>query len=250
MSVSNYLSKEEKLVIQTKVCQAAAKMFLERGYSHTTTRALAEAAGVNVSAMNREFGSKENILCTLVQYVLNGQYRTAWELIRGKTEDMVIFYAVETALQLHMAESSEAVRDLYLTAYSLAHSSELIHRAVSNELLPKTFAAYLPEPDPRMYYELEIASGSIIRGYIGVPCSPEFTVQQKIARFLDVSLRIYRVPEEKIRECIEFVTQFDLETIARDTIESMMRELEDPEQLELRLFAMPHVNQLPKEERI
>lgn len=248
--MSNYLSKEEKKVIQTKVYQAAAKMFLERGYSHTTTRALAEAAGVNVSTMNREFGSKENILCGLVQYVLDGQFSTAWKLIRGITEDMVIFYAVETAMQLHMAESSEAVRDLYLTAYSLAHSSELIHKAVSNELLPKAFGTYLPEYDPQRYYELEIASGSIIRGYIGVPCSPEFTMEQKIARFLDVALRIYRVPEEKIRESIEFVKQFDMETIARNTIDSMLSALEDPEQSERLLLAMTHGNHLPKEETI
>lgn len=227
--MANYLSKQERLVFQSKVYHAAAKMFLERGYSHTTTRALAEEACVNVSAMNREFGSKENILCGLVQYVLDGQFRAAWQLLDGKTEDMVLFYAVETALQLYMAESNESVRDLYLTAYSLDHSSELIHKAVSGSLLPKAFGRYLPGSEPELFYELEIASGGIIRGYIGVPCSPEFPIEQKVERFLDAALRIYHVPEEKIREAIGFVKRFDLEPVARNTIDSMMRALEDPD---------------------
>lgn len=248
--MSNILSQEERRMLQSKVYHAAAKMFLERGYSHTTTRALAEEACVNVSAMNREFGSKENILCGLVQYVLDGQMNTARKLIQGKTEDMVLFYAVETALQLSMAEISEAVRDLYLTAYSLAHSSELIHKAVASYLLPKVFGAHLPGSDPELFYELEIASGGVIRGYIGVPCSPEFTLEQKIERFLDAALRIYHVPEEKIREAIRFVKQFDLEPIARDTIDSMMHALEDQDRPERGTFAISHGNHLPKEENI
>ena len=242
--MSNCLSNQERMLLQSKVFHAAAKMFLERGYSHTTTRALAECAGVNVSAMNREFGSKENILCGLVQYVLDGQLNAARKLIQGKTEDMVIFYSVETALQLNMAESSEAVRDLYLTAYSMARSSELIHKAVAEALLPKIFGTYLPEFDPALFYQLEIASGGIMRGYIGVPCSPDFTIEQKTERFLDAALRVYRVPEDRIREAIGFVKQFELGSVARHTIDSMMRALEDPDQPEIQLIS----NHTPKEE--
>lgn len=234
--MSNYLSEEEKQVLRSKVFYTAAKLFLEQGYSNTTTRVLAEHAGVNVSAMNRQFGSKESILCGLIRYVLNGQMQTAHRLIGDAKEDMVLFYAVETALQLHMAESSEAVRELYLTAYSLPRSSELIYAMVSETMLPKIFAGYLPGRRAEDYYRMEIASGGVIRGYIGVPCSSVFTIEQKVEHFLDAALRIYHVPEDKIREVIEFVGQMNLQTVARDTIDSMLRMLEHPNEPSDTLF--------------
>lgn len=225
--MSNYLSEKEKTALRAKVFHAAAKLFLEQGYSHTTTRGLAACAGVNVSAMNRQFGSKENILCELVQFVMNEQFRTALKIVTKETDDTVFFYAVETALQLYMAESNEEARELYLTAYSLPHSSELIHTAVSEMLLPKVFSAYLPESSREDFYRLEIASGGVIRGYIGIPCSPEFTIEQKVERFLDAALRIYHVPEDKIRQAIGFVKRLDLKTIAQETIASMLKSLEN-----------------------
>lgn len=224
--MSNCLTENEKKAVRSKILYGSAKLFLERGYSHTTTRGIADYAGVNVSAMNRLFGSKENIFCELVQYVMNGQFHTALEIIAKGTEDMVFFYAVETALQLYIAESNESIRELYLTAYSLPRSSELIHTAVSELLLPKVFSAYLPESSEEEFYRLEIASGGVIRGYIGIPCSPEFTIEQKVEHFLDAALRIYHVPEDKIREAIGFVKQLDLKTIAQDTIDSMLQALE------------------------
>lgn len=252
--MSNYLSEQEKRVFRSKVFHAAAKLFLEKGYSRATTRAIAKCAGVNVSAMNRQFGTKENILCELVRFVLNGQLRTAREIIAEKTDDPILFYAVETALQLYMAESSASVRELYLAAYSQPRSSALICTMVSQTLLPRVFVDYLPGRSKDDFYQLEIASGGVIRGYIAVPCSPEFTMEQKTAHFLDASLRIYHVPADKIQEAIGFVKQFDLQTIARDTIISMLRSLKDPAAgvfaLDGTEWQITQENHTPKEETI
>ena len=235
--MANYLSEEEKNALRSKVFYAAAKMFLEHGYSNTTTRGLADSAGVNVSAMNRHFGSKENILCELIRYVMIGQFRVAREHTEPKTEDMVLYYAFETALQLYMAESQESVRELYLTAYSLPRASELLHRAVAESLLPKVFSPYLPGWSTEDFYQMEIASGGIIRGYISVPCTPDFTVEQKVEHFLDAALRIYHVPDEKIREAIAFVKQYDLKAIAEHTVESLLQTLEKRDALSGKSFA-------------
>lgn len=248
--MSNYLSEQEKRALQSKVFHAAAKLFLEKGYSRSTTRQIAKCAGVNVSAMNRHFGSKENILCGLVRFVLSGQMQTARKIIGEKSDDMLLFYAVETALQLYMAESGESIRELYLAAYSQPHSSAMIYEAVSEVLLPKVFAEYIPGKRKEDFYRLEIASGGVIRGYIAVPCSPGFTIEQKTAQFLEASLRIYHVPEDKIQEAIGFVKQFDLQTIARNTIVSMLHSLEDPA---AGVFAKQQIiqeNDTPKEETV
>ena len=51
--------------IATKILTAAAELFGERGYKGTTTRALAERAGVNEVTIFRYFGNKQGVLKAL-----------------------------------------------------------------------------------------------------------------------------------------------------------------------------------------
>lgn len=225
IGMSNRKPEKERQELRSKVLHAAAELFLERGYSQSSTREIAAKAGVNVSAMNRAFGSKENILCELVKYVLEGQFRAAEKFLAGKTEDKILFYAAETTLQLYMAESCEQIRELYTTAYSMPATYDYICHAIT-EKLQVFFGELLPGLRARDFYELEIASGSIIRGYIMIKCDMYFPIEQKVRRFLETSLRIYRVPEEKILEAIEFVSRFDYPMIAQTTISNMLSYLE------------------------
>ena len=71
--------------VREKTLYTAAELFLEKGYTETTMRGLAQKAGVDVSGINRAFGCKENILCELVTYVLNGQFETMKALLQGVT---------------------------------------------------------------------------------------------------------------------------------------------------------------------
>ena len=224
--MGNYLPEAERAAIRPKVIRASAKLFLERGYSKTTTRELAKSAGVNVSTMNRYFGSKENILCELVTFVLGGQFKAAHQLLAEKTDDPILYYAAETTLQLYMAEGSEAVRELYSAAYSMPRSAELIRRAVTEKLVSRIFREYLPDMGLRDFYLREISSGGIILGHMMVPCGKDFPMEKKVESFLAASLRIYQVPEHKIKEAVEFVKQFDYPTIAKQTIENMFAQLE------------------------
>lgn len=211
--------------LKTTVMHTAAKLFLEQGYTATTVRGIADAAGVNVSAMVRAMGSKENILCELVGYVLEGQFAATEEFLKGITDDPVLFYAAETTLQLHMAESAETVRDLYAAAYSMPESSALIMQNITARL-QRIFGSALPELETKDFYELEIATGGIMRGFLTVPCDMYFTIDRKVRRFLECAFRIFRVPEEKIEQAITFVGQFDYPAIARRTIDQMMTRLE------------------------
>ncbi|MBQ4600046.1 MAG: TetR/AcrR family transcriptional regulator [Oscillospiraceae bacterium] len=212
--------------IRSRVLHAAAKLFLEKGYSSTTTREIAQASQVNVSAMNRAFGSKDNILAELVEYVLEGQFRLAAELLRGKTEDRLLFYAAETVLQLHMAESSEHIRDLYIAAYSLPNTSRIIQRTITGKL-EEIFREQLPHLQTKDFYELEIASGGIMRGFITIPCDMYFTMDRKVCRFLETTFKLYDVSAEKIRQAVAFVQGFDYPALAKQAVHSLLAYLEE-----------------------
>lgn len=211
--------------VKSRVLHAAAKLFLEKGYANSTVKEIAAKAGVNIGSLVHVFKNKETLMCELVNYVLEGQFETTAKLLSGKTEDKILFYAAETTLQLHMAESSEHIRELYAVAYSLQGSAEVIYHTITGKL-EQIFKQHLPHLETKDFYELEIASGGIMRGFMTVPCDMYFTMERKVRRFLETTFLVYRVPDEKINEAVAFVSQFDFAAIAQQTIDSMLAYLE------------------------
>lgn len=212
-------------IMKSKTLHAAAKLFLERGYAAATVRDIADAAGVNVSAMIRVMKNKENILCELVRYVLQEQFEAAAALVQGRTEDKILFYAVETTLQLYMAESDEKIRELYNVSYSMPESSALIMSTITGKL-QMIFGEHLPDLQAKDFFELEIATGGIMRGFMTVPCDIYFTIERKVRRFIECTFRIFQVPEEKTAQALEFLSEFDFPGIARIVVNNMLSYLE------------------------
>ena len=207
------------------VLRAAAKLFLQKGYTATTLRQIATEAGVNIGSVMYLYESKENILCDLVSFVLGGQFAATEKLLAGKTEDVLLFWAAETTLQLYIAESSEYIRELYLAAYSHSKPASLIYQCIA-EKLQVYFKAYYPAYEFKDFYELEIATGGIIRGFMSVPCDMYFTMQRKVKRYLETAFLVYKVPEPKIQEAINFVSQIDFEAAAPQVIEHLLAALD------------------------
>lgn len=216
------MSKE---ALKSQVLHTAARLFLEQGYTATTVREISKKSGVEINAMVRAFGNKENILCQLVEYALEGQFAATERFLKGVTDDPLLFYAAETTLQLYMAESSEQIRDLYAAAYSMPESSALIMRNIAGKL-EQLFKAYQPDLEAKDFYEFEIATGGVMRGFMTVPCDLYFTMERKVRRFIECVFRIFQVPEEKTEEAIAFVSRFDYPTLARQTIDSMLYHLD------------------------
>ena len=207
--------------VKSKVLHAAAEMFLSKGYQASTVREIAKAADVNLGSLTFAFGNKEQILCELVAYVLEGQFSATKKLLQGKTDDKILFYAAETTLQLHMAESYEHIREMYNVSYSLPRSAQVIFHTITGKL-QNIFGGHLPSLETKDFFELEIASAGIMRNFLSVPCDMYFTMERKVARFLETTFLVYRVPEEKIKEAIAFVAQFDFVKIAGEVIDSML----------------------------
>lgn len=213
-----YAGMREKLLV------ASAELFLTKGYSLTTMREITEKSGVDKNALIRIFGNKDNILAALVKYVLEGQFAKTSELLEGVTDDKILFYAAETTLQLHIVESNPYIRELYSAAYSLPATTDIIQHTITGKL-ENIFKEHLPHLETKDFFELEIASGGIMRGFMTVPCDLYFTMERKVKRFLETTFLVYEVPKEKIKEAIEFVKQFDFEKIAKETIDTLLDEI-------------------------
>ena len=211
------------LVTQQKVLRAAVALFLEKGYTRTTTGEIAKAAGIGQSSFFHVFPSKEALLLELVKRMFSGQFALAGQ--HSGEQDPVLLYAVETALQLHIAELTEPLRELYVTGYSLPSTSAYIYRSTA-ERLQGIFGEYLPHAQAKDFYEMEIASAGIMRSFMAVPCDLYFTAEVKIARFLDCSLKLYDVPKEKRAAITAAVLQLDLHAMAASIIQKTVQQAE------------------------
>ncbi len=211
--------------VKSKVLHAAARLFLEKGYLNSTMKEICSLAGVNYGSMMFVFRNKENILSELVGFVLDGQFEYTERLLADKTDDKILFYAVETTLQLYMAESSEHIRELYSLSYSQSASSDIIYNKITTKL-SEIFKEQYPDFTSAEFYEKELASAGIMRNYMTRPCGIYFTMERKVRAFLENTFLIYEVSREKINQAVAFVSQFDFPSLADDMMGNMLSYLE------------------------
>lgn len=195
-------------------------MFIDKGYSNTKIQDISKDCGVTYNEIYRMFVDKDTLLSHLVDLVIEHQFEFSNTFLKDKTNDKLYKYTFESVLQLYIAESKEHIREMYSVSYSMPSTTHKIYDFITSKL-EDTFKEYLPNYSTKEFYELEMASAGIMRGYIINPCTMYFTMDRKIERFLQASLRIYRVPENKIEEVIEFINQFNMKKLAQEVLDTL-----------------------------
>lgn len=204
------------IIRRNKILRSAVKLFLEGGYEKTTTANIAQAAGMAPSSFFAAFENKEALLYTLTESMFESQFDNAEKLI-GSSADPLLVYAVETALQMYITELSEPLRELYVMAYSLPTTSEYIYQNTAKKV-GALFKDYVPGAQEKDFYEMDIASAGVMRGFMAKHCDLYFTIDQKLKRFLGCCFTLYHVPQEKQDEVIGAVLAMELKPIAEKII--------------------------------
>lgn len=212
--------KRERGISRTLVLHSAIKMFIEKGYSNTKIHDISKDCGVTYNEIYRMFIDKDTLLSHLVDLVIEHQFEFTNNYLKNKTSDKLYKYAFESTLQLYIAESKEHIREMYSVSYSMPSTTNKIYDFITAKL-EDTFKEYLPNYNTKEFYELEMASAGIMRGYIINPCTMYFTMDRKIERFLQTSLRIYKVPEDKIEDVTKFIKQFNMEELAKEVLNTL-----------------------------
>ena len=204
------------IIRRNKILRSAVKLFLEGGYEKTTTANIAQAAGMAPSSFFAAFENKEALLYTLTESMFESQFDNAEKLI-GSSADPLLVYAVETALQMYITELSEPLRELYVMAYSLPTTSEYIYQNTAKKV-GTLFKDYVPGAQEKDFYEMDIASAGVMRGFMAKHCDLYFTIDKKLKRFLGCCFTLYHVPQEKQDEVIGAVLAMELKPIAEKII--------------------------------
>ena len=215
--------RSDGLQTEKRILQACVRLFLENGYHQTTMVQILKEAQVSSSSFQNLFRSKDGVLRELVDFMFVNQFGTARK-VAGAELPPVYVYAVETALQITLTELNENLRQIYLEAYTQQRLLDCIQRATAKEL-HRIFGPYQPELTEQDFYELELGTAGLMRGYMANPCTAEFPLERKLEKFLTLALRGYKVPEEEVRQVLSFLGGLDIRGIAQKVMEELFRKL-------------------------
>ena len=221
--VSTIAITNASLPAKKRILTVCVRLFLEKGYKRTTLAEIVEKADVSYSTFQNIFRAKDGVLTELAQFMFSNQFAMA----RGATGTQlppVYVYAVETAIQITLTELNENLREIYIESYTQQEVSDYIFRATAKELY-RIFGSYQPELTERDFYDMEIGSASIMRGYMAHPCDEELTLEKKLRLFLTMTLRAYSVPQEETERVIAFVTGLDIRRIAEQVMQKLFQML-------------------------
>ena len=213
------------LLMKRKILSSSAKVFLEKGYAKASSKMVAELLGVSNGSPFFHYGNKEGVLLELVRQRFAGQFRSAEQLI-GPDADPLLLYAAETAMQMHLAELSEPLRELYVTAYTLPSTSRFIYES----MLPKLaaiFGGFLSDTSEQNLRGLELASAGVTRSFMAEPCSEQFPMERKLRQYLTCCFKLYDVPPERYDPVIRQTIQMDLIPIAEQIIDRTVRQADE-----------------------
>ena len=185
---------------------------------------IVEEAGVARGSFQNFFHTKDGVLMECVKAMFGGQFGAARSIAGAQLPPLYI-YAIETCIQLTLTELNENLREIYIEAYSLPNTSEYIYLHTTAELT-QIFGAYFPDYAECDFYELEIGTAGLMRNYMTKRCDLHFPLERKLERFLESSLRVYKVPEEEQRRVLAFIAGLDIKAIAAEVMQKLFTMLE------------------------
>ncbi len=101
-----------------QIMRTASTLFARRGYRGTTTREIAERAGINEALLFRHFPSKEKLYWTIIeeQCGARGRRHKINEIVDRGGSDYEIFTAIAREFLTRTARDTELTRLLWFTA--------------------------------------------------------------------------------------------------------------------------------------
>lgn len=212
------------LPAKKRILTVCVRLFLEKGYKRSTLAEIIKKADVSYSTFQNIFRAKDGVLTELVEFMFSNQFAMARDEAGAKLPPVYV-YAVETAIQLTLTELNERLREIYLEAYSLPDTAEYIHLHTTAEL-KQIFGGSFPGYSDSDFYEMEIGTAGLMRGYMARKCDIHFPLDRKLSRFLTAAMRVYRVPEEEQRQVLAFIRPLDIRAIAAEVMEKLFAMLE------------------------
>lgn len=212
----------KKVVNETKnaIIRVAIEMFLERGFTNTSARAIAAELGISTGNITFYFPSKEHLLMVLVEMLCDSQW-SMLEQQADEEETALMAFCMETMTVAAACEQNEIARDLFLSVFQ----SELCRNFLRENHVARAeriFSEYCGDWTHQQFRIAEILVMGIQHAVI-IPTDVEIPLSERIAGALNQILSIYGVPENNRAEKIRRILALDYNDIRQRVREGSLR---------------------------
>ena len=205
---------------EIQILRGATKLFLEKGFSKTTYRQIAELTKVGLGTITYHYKVKEDMLQVLMEELMDFHLDLIEKTV-DDTKDNLLAYALEIAVQIALCENNSKAWDLYYSAYS--HPATLDHikdwGAKKNYHL---FRDRIPDCSEEDFRHIENVTCGIELAAFTSPKNRYFSLNDKISLFLDSMMKMYDIPKEEREKTINEVLNLECEKVAAEMFDKFV----------------------------
>ncbi len=190
----------------------ATRMFLEKGYSSTTFRMIADELDISTGHVAFYFPSKDALLAELVEMLCDFQ----WKLMKKEADDGIsalLAVCLELMSMAAAAEEDKIAKDFFVSTYQSKSCLEIIQK---NDIgrSKEVFSEYCPDWNDEQFRNAESLVSGIEYTTLNTTRYSE-KLETRIPSALDTILTIYNVPEEIRKKKIEKVLAMDYRSLGK-----------------------------------
>ncbi len=183
---------------RARIISAASRLFTEKGYAGTTTRAIAEAAGVNEVTIFRHFGTKENLAKAIMDQF--GGLAIAEDLeLRFSGDYAQDLNLIGKMMMKVMTERSDSMRMAICEAGNFPEFQQVVaenprqlrgmlarylKRQMDNHVIRPGHAEVLAQAFLGMFF-----SYIVLKGFLSDDLKPEISSDKVVEQFVDLFVR-------------------------------------------------------------
>ena len=207
-----------------EIIKLAMKLFLEKGYSHTSPRMICDELDLSTGNLTYYFHTKEHLLAVLVEMLCDFQ----WKMMQGVVDEghtSILALCLEMATMAAMCDQDSIARDFYISAYSHQLTLGIIRRNDAKRA-QLVFGEYCKDWKDEHFAEAEtLVSGIEYATFMTTDDSASLDV--RIAGAVNSILTIYNVPEEVRRTKISKVMDMDYCTVGKRILKEFKEYVEE-----------------------
>ena len=181
-----------------RIMQAASDLFANKGYAGTTTRAIAETAGVNEVTLFRHFGSKENLAREIMnqfggmtvaenmENLLSGNYRE--DLLMVGRMMLTVMTDKNDAMRMAICEAGHFPEFRDVVAENPRQLRQMLARYFQSLMENKKILPGHPELLAQAFLGM-FFSYTVLQGFLLDSLKPDVSHDEIITQFVDLFVR-------------------------------------------------------------
>ena len=207
-----------------EIIQTATRMFLEKGYSATSIKAIADQLDMSTGHLTFYFPTKDHLLAKLVDMLCSFQ----WAMVKRYVEEgesLLMAVCLELTAMAAICEENEVAKDFYLAAYTHPMTLEII-RKNDAQRAKLVFGEYCQDWAEEQFAEAETLVSGIEYATM-MTTEDSAPIDTRISGALNNIMMIYQVPEETRRQKIQRVLAMDYTAIGRAVLQEFIAYIEE-----------------------